>query len=597
MSQKSVVLPVLAAMGAFALVAADIQEAFETGTAVGERPADWTGYCAVSNQIGSYATTPPGAPLAEAAHTKVLWVEGSAVRGYSESGSRVVDLLVMAEEWPDEELPAADGNEQIKFAFDTNGCVNLYHKLASGDAAAQWRVVSSDAIPAGTWVRTTFTFDYDHNLCQLKLNGSPCVSEYGYRSADNLTHPGSWYYMAKSDATTLAAIDFVGCGGVDDVVNADSATYTPAHSGPTATNGVDYAWFDKNGLAWSDGSEAAPGGSGYTLKESFQAGTDPCSSNKLYVTNASYDTSNLILTFNGCGKTYHVEKKNSPFTDGTEGTDVTSTGSLVSDTAANTTTWTGPFPSEALTYYRVHSTSALTAETVNQFAIMKITSSTTNTLFALPWKSLCAETNNPTAIKVANVVMTNNLVNGDYLLYYKNGYKGWILTDGAWEAIPSATEIGTIPATAADATSLVRGQAMWLIRCGGANRDLSQPFYLYGQYQEASGSTVVDTEGSLLANPVATADFDLSAGKITGMALGDVIRVPPVAENTLPVFYTYTNSSGSAAWTFDKTETITLGGRQMTTNMPITVGAEMKIPAGRGFLYKSPTGATPTINW
>ena len=262
---RSAAWSLMAAMGSFAFVAPAATNTFEA-VDVGTQPSDWTGYCAVSNQVGgTYAITPPGNPVLDATHARVLWVEGSAVRDYSSesaTGDRVVDLLVMAEEWPDEELPAADGNEQIKFAFDTNGCVNLYHKLASDSASAQWSVVSSAAVPAGTWVRTTFTFDYANHLYQLKLNGSPCVSEYGYRSADNLTHPGSWYYMAMSDASSLASIDFVGCGGVDDVINAAKDAYTPAHSGATTTNGVDYAWFDKNGLAWSDGSEAAPGGSG-----------------------------------------------------------------------------------------------------------------------------------------------------------------------------------------------------------------------------------------------------------------------------------------------------------------------------------------------
>ena len=90
---------------------------------MGTTPSDWTGYCAVSNQVGgTYAITPPGNPVLDATHARVLWVEGSAVREYSESGNRVVDLLVMAEEWPDEELPAADGNEQI--SKDTNHHLN-----------------------------------------------------------------------------------------------------------------------------------------------------------------------------------------------------------------------------------------------------------------------------------------------------------------------------------------------------------------------------------------------------------------------------------------------------------------------------------------
>ena len=87
-------------------VAAGATNTFESaeGTTEGERPAEWTGYCAVSNQVGSYAKTPPGNPASDADHYRVLWVEGSAVRDYtseSASGDRVVDLLVMAEEWPD----------------------------------------------------------------------------------------------------------------------------------------------------------------------------------------------------------------------------------------------------------------------------------------------------------------------------------------------------------------------------------------------------------------------------------------------------------------------------------------------------------------
>ena len=590
MSQKSVVLPVLAAMGAFALVAADVQEAFETGTAVGERPADWTGYCAVSNQIGSYATTPPGAPLAAETHTKVLWVEGSAVRGYSESGSRVVDLLVMAEEWPDEELPAADGNEQIKFAFDTNGCVNLYHKLASGDAAAQWRVVSSNAIPAGTWVRTTFTFDYANHICQLKLNGSPCVSEYGYRSADNLTHPGSWYYMAKSDASSLASIDFVGCGGVDDVINAAKDSYTPSHDGATATNGVDYAWFDKNGLAWSDpDATSAPGGSGYTLKQSFQAGTDPCSSNKLYVTTATYTASDLVLTINGCGPTYVVETSTTPFTDGVSGT--SAGGTFTQNAAENTTTWTGFLPSGNLTYYRVRNTSVAAAETVNQFAIMKITSSTANTLVSLPWKSLSADVLNPAAITAANVVMNNNLVNGDWLLYYDGGYKGWCLTDGAW--VPtSIANLSGIAVTAAPADAeLTRGQAIWLVRTTANSRDLSQPFYLYGQYQEALGSATVVSGGSLMACPDANTAFTVSASKISGAANGDKIVVPATDGTSLPKVFECRNGVWGTV-----VETSVPGPSGNMTQRTWTNSVEvMTIPAGSGFMYQG-TG-TPTFNW
>ena len=590
--KRSAAWSLMAAMGSFAFVAPAATNTFEA-VDVGTTPSDWTGYCAVSNQVGgTYAITPPGNPVLDATHARVLWVEGSAVREYSESGNRVVDLLVMAEEWPDEELPAADGNEQIKFAFDTNGCVNLYHKLASGDATAAWRVVSSDAIAAGTWVRTTFTFDYANHLCQLKLNGSPCVSEYGYRSPTTLEHPGSWYYLAKSDANTLASIDFVGCGGVDDVINAAKDSYTPSHDGATATNGVDYAWFDKNGLAWSDpDATAAPGGSGYTLKESFQAGTDPCAADKLYVTNATYTASELVLTINGCGPTYVVDKSTTPFTDGVAGT--SAGGTFTQNAADNTTTWTGTFPTEDLTYYRVRNASAAAAETVNQFAIMKITSSTANTLVALPWNSLSADTNSPVAITAANVVMTNNLVNGDWLLYYSNGYNGWCLTGGVWTPA-SIADLNGIVVTAAPAnTVLARGQAIWLVRPG--SRDLSQPFYLYGQYQEALGSATVISGGSLMACPDANSAFTVSNSKISGAANGDRIVVPATDGTSLPKVFEYRADEGG--WGTVVETSVPGPSGNMTRRTWTTSGAVMNIPAGSGFMYQPKGTGTPTFNW
>lgn len=604
MSQRSVVLPVLAAMGSFALMAADVTETFETGTAVGDRPADWTGYCAVSNQVGAYAKATPGTPVV-GDHTKVLWVEGSAVRTYSESNGRVVDLLVMAEELPDEELPAADGDEQIKFAFDTNGCINLYHKV-DPSSAAQWSKLSDVPFEAGTWVRTTFTFDYDSKMCQLKVDGSPYVSAAGYRSPSSLVHPGSWYYLAKSDAAALTKIDFVGCGGVDDVVNAASATYTPVHSGDTATNGIEYAWFDENGLAWSDGSVDAPGANGYTVKESYDTGTDPYSDDKFYVTNATYTSDSIILTVNGYGRSFIVQAQSTPFTDNvSSGTTV---GSLTSSNKTdNTTTWTGALPTDALTYYRVRNSAAATAETVNQFAIMKVVSSAENTLLALPWKLLGQNVASPAAITAANVVMTNNLVNGDYLIYYDSSvgaYKGWIMNNGAWVAVAASTTVGTLTVNAADATELARGQAIWLVRQAVEGRPLSAPFYLYGQHLAGTtdASQTVPANGLLLANPDATASFLVSDDKISNASNGDEIRIPDTTVNGK----VKTIKRVDGVWKAERKVTTTISGgpfngQTSTTTTWVTDTADLTIGAGRGFMYVRPAGnasaTDPVVTW
>ena len=311
------------------------------------------------------------------------------------------------------------------------------------------------------------------------------------------------------------------------------------------------------------------------------------------MTNAAYTTSTLTLTFNGCGQTYVMEKSAPPFVDGTAGT--SAGGTFTSNAVANTTTWTGNFPTDALTYYRVRSSAATTAETVNQFAIMKITSSSANTLVALPWKSLSANVANPAAITAANVVMNNNLVNGDWLLYYDGGYKGWCLTNGAW--VPTATvgdaTVGGVTVAEAPANAeLARGQAIWLVRTTANNRDLSQPFYLYGQYQAELGSTSVSAGGSLLASPNMGAAFTISSSTVAGVD-GDVIEVPASTPNAMPI--RYENRKGT--WGHVVETTTTIGGRPVTTQT-WTTDEGMTVPAGQGFRYVTGSGSgTRSVQW
>ncbi|MCQ2389926.1 MAG: hypothetical protein MJ240_00770 [Kiritimatiellae bacterium] len=573
--------------------AADVSENFESVEA-GAKPTGWTGFCSVAEQAGAYSKADmPGYPIA-GDHAKVLAIEGSAVRAYnttSESGNRVIDLMVMADELPEDDLPAAAGDEQIKFAFDKDGCVNIYHK-PTATGAAQWSKISSTVYPSGTWVRVTFTFDYSSAsvpMCQVKLDGSPCTSAAGFHSPADLEHTGSWYFTASA-GTALAQIDFAGCGGVDDVVNAGTspaAPYTPAHAGPTQTNGVDVAWLNAQGIAWSDTEVAAPGGSGYTIKESFQTGVDPYGENKLYVADSTFTDSKFTLVFNGCGRTYKVETSATPFVDGTaSGTEAT--GTFTPNAAANTTSWTGDLPTSALTYYRVRSTAATSAETINQFAVLKVNSSDTNTLVALPWKTLTPSATDPANITAAKVVLPETLSNGDYLLYYDGGFKGWVLSGGAWTPIASSTAIGTITAAAATATELQRGQAIWVIRS-----DTSKPIYLCGQYLATKGEADVAAGGSLLASPDVAADFEVSNTKITGAAAGDQIAVPGAGALGLPKVFQFK----SGAWGTDVTSSVPgPGGANMTKHEWKTSGDVMKIPAGKGFIYQ-PKGSGAKVTW
>ena len=180
-----------------------VSEDFESGTL----DAAWTGDGTITNL--EYMVSGIGRPIG-GAHAKVLWVEGAATRTYSDSNSqkRTVDFMVMAESLPDDELPAADGNEQFRLAFDTNGCINLYHGYNS---AARWTPLSA-AYPSGTWVRVTLNIEYPASdaraVCQVVVNGSPCVTEYGYRESSLTTAGGSWY-QAATNGMKLAGCYFL----------------------------------------------------------------------------------------------------------------------------------------------------------------------------------------------------------------------------------------------------------------------------------------------------------------------------------------------------------------------------------------------------
>ena len=573
--------------------AANVSENFENGT-IGEASANWVGGT-IAEQSGEYAKVDiPGYPIT-GDHQKMLAVAGTAARTYtdSETGDRVIDMMVMAEELPDEDLPVATGDEQIKLAFDADGCLNLYCTPAGAEQPS-WKKISNKVYPSGTWVRVTCTIKYPATtgkaICQIKVDGSSVVSEFGYRDGDGAVTPGSWYKTAN-ECSALSKIDFVGCGAVDDVVNAAS-DYVPAkpENAPTATNGVDYAWFDEKGLAWSDGTDLAPGGSGYTLKEAFQTGVDPYGQNKLYVSAAQKNGENFTITFNGCGRTYKMEKSATPFTNGAAGEEVT--GSFTSNSSANTTTWEGPLPTDALTYYRVRSTDADTAETVNQFVIQKCTASTENTLIALPWTALSPNVTSPNAITAANVLMNANLAEGDWLLYYDNGYKGWTWNGSAWVATETSSLGGLSVAPAAADATLERGRAIWYVRTTANSRDLAKPFYLWGQYQAAKGTTEVAAGGALVANPDVSAEFTVGDSSISSAGNGDRIVVP--SATGLPKVF----EKRDGAWGTDvTTSTAGPGGKSMTKHTWTTAGDVMKVPAGKGFIYQNKAGSTPTINW
>ena len=133
------------------------------------------------------------------------------------------------------------------------------------------------------------------------------------------------------------------------------------------------------------------------------------------------------------------------------------------------------------------------------------------------------------------------------------------------------------------------------MRTTSGSRDLSQPFYLYGQYQTALGSATVVEGGSLMACPDANSAFTVSNSKISGAANGDRIVVPATDGTSLPKVFEYRADEGG--WGTVVETSVPGPSGNMTQRTWTTSGAVMNIPAGSGFMYQPKGTGTPTINW
>ena len=210
------------------------------------------------------------------------------------------------------------------------------------------------------------------------------------------------------------------------------------------------------------------------------------------------------------------------------------------------------------------------------YGMMCVPVSTQKALICVPWDG--ADGN---AVKVKDLVMTNNLAAADQL-YVLDGtsYKGWILTDGAWVPVKSSSTIdGITTAAGADAASLARGLALWLVR--GSSTPVN--VFVYGKYNSQAVSTIVaagstDTPTYALVANATTSDKAISAiaGGITGARAGDWIVIP--GKKTLQY--------NGSAW------------KVMIGNIAVGAPADSqyKVPAGQGFWYVSRSAGEKTIS-
>lgn len=222
----------------------------------------------------------------------------------------------------------------------------------------------------------------------------------------------------------------------------------------------------------------------------------------------------------------------------------------------------------------------------NVCGLMKVPSNAKVTMIAVPWVTVGGGAD---TMKVANLVKTDTLSEGDELYYYDGEkYFSWKLQGNAWKpATTSKKDAKGNPVTiqAPDPSyALPRGKGLFLVR-----QDVTKEIWLYGQHSTATISVAVAAGTAaapaytMIANPNAEA-YDLNVKRVG--AAGDQILLGD-GGTTL---YTRTET----AWTRKTDVKKTMGGVARTVKEDTTEG--VVIPAGTGAWYVS-KGGSPTIVW
>ena len=205
---------------------------------------------------------------------------------------------------------------------------------------------------------------------------------------------------------------------------------------------------------------------------------------------------------------------------------------------------------------------------------MRVDSTLPITAVGVPW----TDVSDPTAnVKVADLVKTDNLTDGDNLYVYNNGtWTFYTLSSGAWVAGTTANSSITATAGNPSEATIARGQALYLER---QNPTTPGYFYVYG----ADGSEITSTTLSgatkyLVASPKAAA-FTVTSAKISGASNKDVIQVPLTGGTSRIYQYFKTKNKWrcNGKWE-DET------------------GYE-EIPLGTGFWYLAASTSAITVTW
>lgn len=267
----------------------------------------WAGYGSVTNQTVGYAKPAGvGSPINDSTDKLYLSVDGhvTCTAATTENKPATVDMMIQIAK-PDEKLVLPTGEKadgiQIALGVETDGTLKAYCKNRAD--VTGWYALGETQYAEGAWHRVSFTFDYGHGTCQIRLDGEPLMTADGYLTSDPKGASaaiGSWYKLNTATVQKLSSLKVVGSTAIDEVVvkygeGLGDVQPPLADIGGSTASGVPYQWIAEQGITRAMAEGDAPDGTGMKVVEKYQAGFDVADGQKLEIKKMTMTTGGAQL--------------------------------------------------------------------------------------------------------------------------------------------------------------------------------------------------------------------------------------------------------------------------------------------------------------
>ena len=232
----------------------------------------------------------------------------------------------------------------------------------------------------------------------------------------------------------------------------------------------------------------------------------------------------------------------------------------------------------------------------NTIGVLKVTSSMTNTITAVPWTALAGDPVFPTNVPVAQALHPANLATGDRILAWNGAagrYDGWELSgSGTWQALTAATIDGVSVTEGASDRRFASGSAFWVVRAAPLDGAATFPYFLYGQMP--SGGYAATVPGGSTAAPASTLCANPTADSIP---LNNIVFEGEIGAGDTIAFTTdgnlttvYVRNAANTSWGHNKR--VRVGNRIRNTWLEDGV-----VAPGTGFWYVRRSAGDLVLHW